>query len=287
VINLGEWRIAAGTAAGNLCHDDHCVHHIHGLERCVPELRPPAIDSDDDYARRLGDGAFWEPLARAALDHAGLDQPTQLRTGVPLGTYPMLLTDTGLVVKLFGDRWSGPESHQAELEAYQILDGHDLPVPRLIAGGQLFPDPTATWPWPFLILTELPGATYAARSVALDQATRRRVAGDFGRLLRRLHPLPLAGRRLGPSWGRFLALLRRRRSQAPQDHRRWGAMPPRLCRQLDGWLPDPSRLVDTTRPPCFVHGDLHNEHVFLASASDWLAGIIDFTDVYAGILATT
>jgi hygromycin-B 7''-O-kinase len=122
----------------------------------------------------------------------------------------------------------------------------------------------------------------AACTDALDQATRRRVAGDFGRLLRRLHSLPLAGRRLGPSWGRFLALLRRRRSQAPQDHRRWGALPPRLCRQLDGWLPDPSRLVDTTRPPCFVHGDLHNEHVFLASASDRLAGIIDFIDVSAG-----
>lgn len=35
---------------------------------CVSELLPPAIASDDDYARRLGDGTFWEPLVRAALD---------------------------------------------------------------------------------------------------------------------------------------------------------------------------------------------------------------------------
>jgi hypothetical protein len=67
---------------------------------CVLELLPPAIASDEDYARRLGDGALWEPLARAALDLAGLDQPAQLRPGRPLGTYPTLLTDTGLVVKL-------------------------------------------------------------------------------------------------------------------------------------------------------------------------------------------
>jgi hypothetical protein len=35
----------------------------------VSELLPPAIASDDDYARRLGDGTFWEPLVRAALDY--------------------------------------------------------------------------------------------------------------------------------------------------------------------------------------------------------------------------
>ena len=248
----------------------------------MSELPAPAIASDEDYARRLGDGALWEPLARAALDRAGLEQPAQLRPARPLGTYPTLLSDTGLVVKLFGDRWAGPQSHQAELWAYHILDGHDLPVPRLVAAGQLFPDATGTWPWPFLIVTRLQGATYAALSATLDPAARRQVAGDLGRLLRRLHALPLTGGRLAPSWNRFLALLRRRRGQAPQDHRRWEVLPPGLCRQLDGWLPDPDALVDTGRPPCFVHGDLHDEHVFLDPISRRLAGIIDFTDVHAG-----
>lgn len=245
-------------------------------------LLQPVIASDDDYARRLGDGAFWEPWARAAFELAGLDQPARLWHARPLGTYPTLLSDTGLVVKLFGDRWYGPESHQAELEAYRVLDGHDLPVPRLVAAGQLFPDATNQWPWPFLILTQLRGATYAALSATLDRAARRRVAGDLGWLLRRLHRLPLSGRRLAPSWRHFLALLERRRGEAPQDHRRWGLLPPRLCDQLDGWLPDPGVLVDTGRPPCLVHGDLHGEHVFLDPASSRLVGVIDFTDVYAG-----
>jgi hygromycin-B 7''-O-kinase len=248
----------------------------------VPELLPPAIASDEDYAGRLGDGAFWEPWARAALDLAGLDQPARLRPARPLGTYPTLLTDSGLVVKLFGDRWYGPESHQAELEAYHVLDGHDLPVPRLLAAGQLFPSTTDDWPWPFLILTQLQGATYAALAATLDQAARRQVAGDLGRLLRRLHRLPLTGRLLAPNWRHFMALLEQRRSQAPQDHRRWGLLPARLCDQLDGWLPNPAALVDTSRLPQFVHGDLHDGHVFLDPASGRLVGVIDFTDVDAG-----
>jgi hygromycin-B 7''-O-kinase len=79
-----------------------------------------------------------------------------------------------------------------------------------------------------------------------------------------------------------MALLERRRAQAPRDHRRWGLLPAWLCDQLDGWLPDPGALVETSRPPRFVHGDLHAGHVFLDPASGRLAGIIDFTDVYAG-----
>jgi hygromycin-B 7''-O-kinase len=243
---------------------------------------PPAFASDQDYADRLGDGAFWEPWARAALDLAGLDQPARLRPARPPGTYPTLLTDTDLVVKLFGDRWYGPESHQTELEAYQVLNGHDLPVPRLLADGRLFPDATGGWPWPFLILTQLSGATYAALAATLDRSARQQIAGDLGRLLRRLHRLPLTGWRLAPDWRHFVALLEQRRAQAPQDHRRWGLLPAWHCDQLDGWLPDPGALVDTSRPPRFVHGDLHAGHVFLDRASGRLVGVIDFTDVYAG-----
>jgi hypothetical protein len=61
-----------------------------------------------------------------------------------------------------------------------------------------------------------------------------------------------------------------------------GACTARLCDQLDGRLPDPGALVDTRRPPWFVHGDLHAGHVFLDPASRRLVGVIDFTDSAAG-----
>lgn len=66
------------------------------------------------------------------------------------------------------------------------------------------------------------------------------------------------------------------------DHRRWGLLPADLCDQLEGWLPDPDRLVDQSRPPVFLHGDLHDEHVFVDPDRATLHGVIDFTDVYAG-----
>ena len=98
-------------------------------------LRPPAFASDQDYADRLGDGAFWEPWARAALDLAGLDQPEMLQPARPLGTYPTLLTGTGLVVKLFGDRWYGPWSlhfgtfHADTALLAACLDAYGRPAP--------------------------------------------------------------------------------------------------------------------------------------------------------------
>jgi hygromycin-B 7''-O-kinase len=189
------------------------------------------------------------------------------------------------VVKLFGDRYCGPESHAAESSAYQVLAGHDLPVPHLVAAGELFPHHPA-WPWPFLVVTELPGRRYATLITRLDPAQRAAIARSLGRLLCRLHNLPLLPAStpgpLASSWDRFLALLHRRRRDAPGDHRRWGLLPTRLCGQLEGWLPDPDTLVDPSRPPVFVHGDLHDEHIFVDPASATLHGVIDFTDAYAG-----
>ncbi len=154
-----------------------------------------------------------------------------------------------------------------------------------MAAGDLFPGQPA-WPWPFLVVTELPGRRYATLAARLDPAQRAAIARSLGQLLRRLHDLPLPPAStpgpLASSWDRFVDLLHRRRREVAADHRRWALLPARLCDQLDGWLPGPERLVDPSRPPVFVHGDLHAEHVFVDPASATLHGVIDFTDVYAG-----
>ncbi len=113
----------------------------------MPGIEPPTIASDQDYARQLGALATWEPLARAALELAGIPQPAHVQLADPLGTYPTLIADSRprLVVKLFGERYHGPESHAAEHAAYQVLAGQDLLVPRLVAAGDLFPHHPA-WP---------------------------------------------------------------------------------------------------------------------------------------------
>lgn len=245
------------------------------------ELTPPPVASDEEYACALQSGEFWEPYARAALRRAGMQQPNRLEIHV-VGTYPTLVADTGVVVKLFGDRWFGPESHQVEREAFDVLEGSDLPVPELLAVGELCPD--SAWPWPFFILSRVEGVAYGDLRDQLDAAAHREVAAHIATVVKSIHRQRLlpGGDYLSDDWGRFLDLLRRRRQEAMADHLRWGNLPERLGRQINSWVREPDELVDLSRSPLFVHGDLHADHVFLDPSSLEVTGVIDFTDAYAG-----
>jgi hygromycin-B 7''-O-kinase len=244
-------------------------------------LPPPPISSDEEYAALLGSTEFWEPYARAALRKAGMEQPHQLQVHVA-GTYPTLVTDAGLVVKLFGERWFGPDSHRVEREALEVLAGSDLPVPELLAEGELYPD--ASWTWPYFILSRAEGVPYSELERHLDAHDATQLAVDLATALEAVHQRPLLprGSRLAPDWQRFRALLERRRHEAVADHRRWGNLPERLCQEMDRFLPEVRDLVDLDRPPVLVHGDLHADHVFVDPESLRVTGLIDFTDAYAG-----
>ncbi len=140
----------------------------------MSELRPPDLESDQEYARILNEGSFWEPFARAAVAAAGVAQPGQLLLAKPVGTYPTLISDTGLVVKLFGDRCYGSASYAAERDAYRVLAGRGLPVPELVATGELFG--AQVWPWPYLIMTTIPSELFASAVRQLDVAPRHALA---------------------------------------------------------------------------------------------------------------
>ncbi len=241
---------------------------------------PPRLDSDAEYARHLRDDGLWAPLARRALHQVGFAQPARLSLAPHLGTYPVVLGDTGVVVKLFGDRFFGPDSHAAEVDAYRLFRQADLPVPRLLGEGNLFPASDG-WPWPFLVLSRVPGQPYAACQ-QLNHPARQHIASQVGGVLRQLHAVPLDG--VGPlvlNWARFTALLERRRREAVQDHRRWAILPPHLLDQLDAWLPAPGALVDRRARPRLVHGDLHAQHLFVDPEAGRLLAVIDFTDALA------
>ncbi|MFQ5950792.1 MAG: phosphotransferase family protein [Candidatus Geothermarchaeales archaeon] len=243
---------------------------------------PPAISSDREYRRMLNNVEYWKPWARAALAASKLPQPSRLWAGRDT-SYPTLICDTGMVVKLFGDRFAGPQSHQAEAEAYLLLAETSLPVPQLLASGQLYPDADG-WRWPYLVLSTLLGEPWHALRGSLDRSDREHIARQIGAFLHRLHAVRLRGQRvLREDWGRFLTLLRRRRRDTVHDQLRWGHLSPHLCRKLDALLPeDPASLIDASQSPVFVHGDLFDEHIFVDPALRRLTGVIDFTDVYAG-----
>ncbi|MFE7118714.1 phosphotransferase family protein [Streptomyces sp. NPDC057654] len=244
------------------------------------------INSDDSYAELRNDAAFWEPLVRHALDELGLPAPGELR--VPgESTNPVLISDTGLAVKLYGEHWCGPESYASELEAYEVLAGADLPVPKLLGRGELRPGGEG-WPWPFLVIERATGRTWREAADAAnaggpaDRAALLDLAREFGTMLRRLHAVPLKGSAvLRPDSRTFPELLKERREATVADHREWGYLSPRLLDDVPAFLPDVDTLL-AGREPRFVHGDLHGTNVFVDPGPGGISGLIDFTDVYAG-----
>nr|AGE45666.1 hygromycin B phosphotransferase [Knockout delivery shuttle vector pST-KO] len=239
------------------------------------------IDSDDSYASLRNDQEFWEPLARRALEELGLPVPPVLR--VPgESTNPVLVGEPDPVIKLFGEHWCGPESLASESEAYAVLADAPVPVPRLLGRGELRPG-TGAWPWPYLVMSRMTGTTWRS---AMDGTTDRNallaLARELGRVLGRLHRVPLTGNTvLTPHSEVFPELLRERRAATVEDHRGWGYLSPRLLDRLEDWLPDVDTLL-AGREPRFVHGDLHGTNIFVDLAATEVTGIVDFTDVYAG-----
>jgi hygromycin-B 7''-O-kinase len=238
------------------------------------------INSDQTYAELRNDADFWEPWVRGALCDLGFPAPTTLR--VPgESTNPVLIADTGLAVKLYGEHWCGPQSYASELEAYQVLQGTGLPIPRLLARGELRPG-DAQWPWPFLVIEAVEGITWRQTMDAADPARRPAPARDIGRLLRRLQSVPLTGSAvLRPDSEVFDTLLQERRAATIADHREWGYLSPRLLDDVEAFLPEVGELL-AGRERFLVHGDLHGTNLFVDGDGERISGLIDFTDMYAG-----
>jgi hygromycin-B 7''-O-kinase len=216
---------------------------------------------------------------RAALAQAGLPPPVELRAGT-IGTFPTYLTGTGLVVKLFAKVEEGGECHAAEVASAEALAGTGLPVPALVASGELYPDAEG-WRWPYLVFEEAPGVPLATARPSLGRSQRQVLAEDAGDFVRRLHAIP------GPSgtWDAFLRVLERRKRQVPHDdHRRHAYLAPHLLDAVPAFLarhPDEERF-DITERPTFLHADLHHDHLFLDPGTGHLVSVIDWGDVLEG-----
>jgi aminoglycoside phosphotransferase (APT) family kinase protein len=206
-------------------------------------------------------------------------EPEVLRLGL-VGTYPTIVIGDQCVVKLIGPWWSGPQSFAVEADAFDLLTADpSLPVPRRLALGALSDE------WRYLVLSVVPGVTFSAVFEQLSLDARTEVARWLGGVVRALNRLPTSdGRLLQASWEPFARFLLEQRATVVGRHREWGSLPPHLVSQLDDWLPPAEALVDRTRLPVFVHGDLHGDHVLGNIEGDRFraTGIIDFSDVHIG-----
>ena len=239
----------------------------------------PPIASENEYTTLLEELEPWRPAVGEVLRRHGLTfADDSLRLG-GASTYPTVLVGHQHVVKLFGPWWCGPESLEAESAAYALLDGSGLPIPALRGQGALRDD------WHYLLLGQLRGSDIAAEREHLDGDALVNIARWLGRFchdLRRI-ALPAEGY-LSGSWSRFHGFLSERCEELIHRPSEESRLPAHLHAELADWLPQVDDLIDASRSPALLHGDLHDHHVLgTVKGSAFVPnGVIDFTDALAG-----
>jgi hygromycin-B 7''-O-kinase len=225
----------------------------------------PRIRDWEHFRSIRFDAGLWAPPVRWVLARHELasDGPVELASSVHV-----VAVAGDVVVKLYqpaSDDAMG--SFETETAALRLLDGAGLPVPRLLAAGQLG---GAGWPWPYCVMSALPGRPLG--EVAGDRA---RVAASLGRFLRAMHEL----RPAGP--GPFAAdgFLAGRLDACVAEHRAAGRVPARWMDEMPGYL-DRARpaVLDGDGGTVLTHGDLHRGNIY-AHPGPVLAGVLDFNDV--------
>jgi hygromycin-B 7''-O-kinase len=233
-------------------------------EAVTPPL-PPHLRDWEHFRSLRFDSGLWTPVVRWVLARHELasDGPIELTSSVHV-----VAIAGDVVVKLYqpvsGD---GMGSCEVETAALRLLGGAGLPVPCLLAAGQLG---GAGWPWPYCVMSALPGRPLG--DVAGD---RVQVAAALGRFLRAMHevrpaePPAFAG-------GGFLA---GRLDACVAEHRAAGRVPARWIDEMPGYL-DRARptVLDGAGGTVLTHGDLHAGNIYVRPGPI-LAGVLDFNDV--------
>lgn len=218
-----------------------------------PELRTAGAPRD-----LVSDLGRWTPYVHRVLEAAGLPR------GAPAAghnaTYPTFVVGDA-VVKFHGGLPPWRESHAAEARALELVRADPgIRAPEILARGDLFEDPD--FPWPYLIQSRMVGRPL--RELDLGRAARRRVAADLGDLARRLGEIDPAGLPALEAMPEAHVMASLRRS----------SLPAHLLDQVPGFL---AGIPDS--PPVFVHGDLVQNHLYVADGA--LAGVIDWGDALA------
>jgi len=241
----------------------------------------PDVETIETYRGRFHDLEHWTPFVRRACAQLGMSCDTIQET-LP-GSFPTFRVGEK-ICKFFGDLFGGIQSFAVERQVFGTLaQASDLPVPRLLGEGVLFPD-DAGWRWPYLVMTPVPGISLGEGQNELTLEDRLCLAREMGALARRFHALPILGSGpLRPGWEAFLCFLREQRTKLVRQHTEWGLLTPTMMRDMEAYVPSAEALVDSSRDPRLLHGDLTADHWL----GDWappyrLNGVIDMGDARVG-----
>jgi hygromycin-B 7''-O-kinase len=182
----------------------------------------PRLADEAAYRAVFADEQVWQrPMQVLAARH-GVD-PAQLRRET-LGSHIVYGTDT-VIVKLFYSGWC----HDFAAERAALLHAGELPVPRIIAEGELEG-------WPYMVLSRLAGVPAGTVWDQMDREDQLGLMAQAGALIRRLHDLsPAPG--LATDWDAFLAA---RFRHAPAHHA--------LAAPWQSWIEARLRTFDASSP---------------------------------------
>jgi len=250
-----------------------------------PDLLSP-LYSLDGYRQYFTDTRFWEPfvLLVSARERIPVNRPP--RSGLP-GTFPTFIVSEHWVVKFFSPLFDGPACYQIGLSASQLLAPHGLPIPALLASGNLFPPEAAEFPWPYLIYEYIPAPSIGEVFDQVSFDSMQGLARRLGGLLHRMHSIPLQpGSVLADSWDHYLEHLTCLSADCQARHTAWASLPADLLAEIPGYLLPPPALFPSSASPSLIHADLTQDHLLGdLQDGDWrLSAIIDFGDALSGDL---
>ena len=215
------------------------------------------------------------------------DSPALRFLSTAPGTFPTFIIDRRVVVKFFGQLFTGQRSFAVEQAAAHLLAAHPvLPTASLVFSGQLNP-PGANWHWPYLGYTYLAGDSIRTDFERISMDDKLALAGQLGGWVRAVHQLPLVEN--GPfetGWDGFEGFLETQRCHCASRQAAWGSLPSHLSAQIDDFLRSVPRLVDRATPPHLIHADLTADHLLGSfTGVHWIpCGLIDFGDARTGNL---
>lgn len=229
----------------------------------------PTFDSWEEFRAHRFEEPLWRPLVHQVLDRHDIGRPAPL---VMTSSVHVVAVAGPAVVKLY-QPLSERDAWAVESDAIRLLREQGLPVPALLATGELFPH-APRFRWPYCVLATLAGRPLDEKPLTISD--RQRAAAFLGNFLRGMHGVqPPAGKFEAPG---FVA---GRLSACVHEHRRRAILPAHLLDQLDGFLAAARPTVLDGRPPALTHGDLHAGNVYVDGPPGHVrpVGVLDFNDV--------
>ena len=237
----------------------------------------PPIDTWKQWASSFNDVRLWRPVVDAICTREGI--ACQRIEAPESNTNAVFILDRRVVIKIYNPFWAEYGFERALMELLAREGG--VPVPAIRAAGVL----RDRRDWSYLAIEFCTGCPLDELRPRLrsDQVLLE-VAGQTGRLLRRLHavdPEPLAAIDRGERWDALVD--RRRRAVVPEMIDR-GLIVPAVAPALEE-LMDEALAASRTAPRVVVHGDLNAEHLLLERRNGrWtISALLDFGDARIGV----